>query len=163
MREKKKRALIEFMVFIAVINLPFIYISTTLGFNTFLDSFENPDSYQFLTNLRVEGSDTINSHVIIQKSSHPAFDITYGDIIVYYEEACGFQYGIIDLVSTEFRNKVYYILSDEGQFQYQFVFEQQIIGKVISDIGTDIWSALSLELWDITITRLNALSLFSSQ
>jgi len=140
-----------------------MYISATLGINTFLDSFEHPDSYQFLTNLRIEDSNAENTHLVIQKSSHPAFEITYGDAIVYYEEASGFQYGIIDLVSTEFKNKVYYIITDEEQFQYQSVFEQQVVGKVISDIGTDIWSSLSLELWDTTITRLNALTLFSFQ
>lgn len=158
MKEQTKRALIEFIVFTTIINLPFITISTTIGMDIFFDSFQHPQDYQFLEYLKTDSTAGENTKVIIQKASHPKFDVTYGDAIVYYEESCGFQYGKIDLVSTELQTTIYYIITDEESFQYQPIFEQQVVGKVISNVGSDLWNTISLELWETAITRLNLFS-----
>jgi hypothetical protein len=133
-------------------------MSATIGIDTFLDSFQNPEKYQFLQHLNTDQIKDRDTHVIIQKSSHPDFHVTYGDAIVYFEESYGFQYGKIDLVSTELQNTIYYIISETEEIQHQPVFEHQVVGKVISSVDTSFWNTLSLDLWMTVITRINPLS-----
>ena len=157
MKEQTKKTIIEFILFASIINLPFITITSIVGIDPFIDSFQHPHDYQFLQYIHTDTT-TDTTHVIIQKSSHPDFDVASGDNIIYFEEANGFQYGTIDLVSTELQSTIYYIITDEEHFQYQPVFEQQVVGKVISSVGSNIWNTLVLELWDTTITHLNLFS-----
>ena len=154
MKEQTKKTLLEFTVFAIILNIPFIAISVTIGIDTFIDSFQHPDDYQFLQYLKTDTTQE-DSHVVIQKATHPDFDITNGDEIVYFEDSTGFQYGTIDLVSTELQNTIYYIITDKENFEYQPVFEQQVVGKVITSVRSNIWNTISIELWDTAITRLN--------
>ena len=55
----------------------------------FLDSFENPESYQYI-NSDTLGIDKINKdYIVLQKPSHPDFSIVKGDKIFYLKDEGG--------------------------------------------------------------------------
>ncbi|MBU0496449.1 MAG: hypothetical protein KKC68_05440 [Candidatus Thermoplasmatota archaeon] len=162
MERETRNKLIEFIVFVSVLNIPFLSIASTIGFETFLDSFEHPQDYEWFSNMNLQGVTSETSNIIVQKTHHPDFTLTYGDTIVYFQENMGFQCGQIDLVSTECHQKIYYIILEEQPLSYQPVFEEQVVGKILHTIDNDIWNSLTLELWQTATMRLNLISFFSS-
>ena len=83
MEEKIKRDVVKIIVFITLVNLPFISVTQILGLDIFFDSFENPKSYQYFKNNMI---DTIqNKYFVLQKSSHPDFSMSTGDSIIYIQ------------------------------------------------------------------------------
>ena len=152
MREEIKK-LSEFLIFVSVVSIPFIIATNTLGFDTFLDSFENPDAY-----LSIRNSDTISGitteqekYIIVQKINHPDFEIQEEDTILYFsfdgELFCNKIYEINGVGTF----KRYYI-SEENE---SLVFNSQIVGKVIKVLDENLLTDISLNIWDISISKLN--------
>jgi len=151
-------------VFISLINLPFITVMQLISTETFLDSFENPDSYLYLQS----GGHTMDSNIkeedciLLQKSSHPDFNIQEGDIILYCKDDG-------EIVCNRIRNingissvKRYHIIDDNGNITDKHIYGSQIIGKIVSVVNTNLWDIISMKIWDMTIHNLNVRELFTN-
>ena len=161
MNEKIKK-IFHFCLFLLITNLPFITIINYTGFDTFLDSFDNPSSYLYFD----EPGKTINynfskgQYLLFQKSSHPDFQIEQKDVILYCKEngelTCHKVYEINSIGSINF----YEIQQNENNKCKKTINENQIIGKVIKVIDGNIWNKLSINIWDTSIHNFNIKNYF---
>jgi hypothetical protein len=159
MEKTTQKNIIKLCVFILIGNLPFLTLTNLLGVDLFLDSFDNPDAYQYL-NTEKYGLEGVNGkYIIVQKTSHPDFSLVTGETVFYMKDEGGLLcqkiYRISDLGSL----KKYYTLSLDGSTDP--VVEQEIIGKIIGMVDDNLWNVLALEFWDISIKNLNAVALFT--
>jgi hypothetical protein len=152
---KEFKQILQISIFILIASLPFISLTNIMGIETFLDSFDNPESYIFIKNSNeVKGLTTQeDQYVIIQKTTHPDFEVQKDDEILYFningEIECN---KIFEVTGTGFFTK-YYIQNQSNQDDA--VYQAQIVGKVIKNIDNNIWNELSLKLWDLSIRHLN--------
>ncbi len=162
MHKKVANDLFKILIFIAIINLPFLGMIQLIGIDTFLDSFEFPGSYNYFKNNKYNIENVKGDFLVIQRVSHPNFSIKNGDEILYMKDEG-------DLICTEICDdkncgeiKKYYIINFNDKNNSEFFFEYQIIGKVVSNIDYNIWNALSLKIWELSINHLNIAALFTS-
>ena len=156
MRESIKN-LIQILVFISIASLPFISVTNILGLETFLDSFENPESYICFKNTnQISGIQTNQeSYIIIQTSKHPKFILEESDSILYYKIDGEIVCTKIDEIVGVGTFKKYYIDNGEESFTEYPIYENQIIGKIVKAVDNNIWNELSIKLWEISINNLN--------
>jgi len=146
---------IKLCVFLSVAILPFITVTQLIGFDNFIDSFENHEYYIFLQNDEILASKTGNeNYIIIIKSSHPNFKIKDNDIILYWGNDGEIASNKIKKIDTYGSIKKYRIIDNEN-IDTKTIFENQIIGKIINNIDNNIWNSISLKIWDISIQKLN--------
>lgn len=151
----------KILVFVLVTALPFITITNTIGMDTFLDSFENSESYAFLKNSQwFTATDTTEqSYIIIQRTNHPEFEINKDDKVMYNnlngEIYCK---KIINIEQIGFFQKI--SLEEDKDDSSITIYENQIIGKIVKVVDENPWNTISLKLWSATIDNLNIHSLF---
>ena len=123
--------------------LPFLLSINTIGVNTFLDSFENPE-YYFL----IESGD---KQIIVQKSNAPGFTIESGDNLLHYRENGELKISKIYHINAIGPIKTYYTSTNEQDP----IFEQKIVGKIIKQTDNSLINSISMSLWDISVHILN--------
>ena len=161
MKDRKFRTATKLCLFLTIASLPFISVTQIIGLETFLDSFENPDHYICIQNN--DGFFATQSgnkeYIIIQMSSHPDFTIQKNDYIIYFtndeEIACSQVYHISSIGAT----KRYHVMDSQNVGRY--IFEKQLIGKVIKTVDDNIWNSISMTIWDISINNLNIRALLT--
>lgn len=159
--KKIVKSAIKLCVFLLFASLPFISTTEMLGLDTFLDSFENPDHYLCIQNNgNLFGSKTnTEKYVIIQRSSHPDFKVSENDYIVYIGNdgylTCNKVYQITSMVTI----KRYNIEDFKGKSSY--IFENQVLGKVVDIIDNNIWNLITIKIWDTSIHNLNIRALLA--
>jgi len=153
-----KKNLINMVIFVILVNLPFISISQVIGMDMFFDSFENPKYYQYL---KTEIIDNLsNKYFILQKSSHPDFSIDNGDTIIFIEEDGTLKCeSILNIENKKSDN--YYKIIFNGCLENRSLNDYQILGKIIKNFEDNIWNKISLQLWDSSINDLNVVALFA--
>ena len=156
--KKLIKNIIQIGVFIAIANLPFITITQLVGIEVFLDSFENTDCYICVPNdgqtqgVAIDDGD----YVIIQKVSHPEFSVEKQDVILCYTNNGEETYGRVEQINCIGAVKKYQ-LKDEN------IYEQQVIGKVVSIVDDNLWNVISMKIWDVSIHNLNLAALFTNK
>jgi len=130
-----------------ILAIPFLSIIQLLGTDTFLESFENPEYYVLLQQ--------DDKYVIVQKSSHPDFNIKSGDALFYYNSEGKLIHSKIYQIHAASPINKYYTSDDEKQP----IFERQIVGKIVKETDNSLINAISMNLWDISIHSLNIRSL----
>jgi len=159
--KKEIKQVIKALVFISIAILPFISITNVLGLETFLDSFENPESYICLKDsTNIVGLKTRDENfIILQKTSHPDFELKENDEVIYFEingeMACSTIHQIHGIGSF----KRYYIYNSEEENSNP-IFSTQIVGKIIDVVDNNIWNDLSIQLWEVSIEYLNVETAF---
>ncbi len=161
MRKKIINDIVKICAFIALVNLPFITIAQLVGMDTFLDSFDNPDSYQYFKTNKLDTGIPNKGYIVLQKTSHPDFSLITGDSIFYLKDEGGLMCREIYHISDRASMKKYYIINFDDEIDINPIYEHQIVGKVVSTIDSNIWSKFSLEIWDGSINNLNAVALFT--
>ncbi len=165
--EKMKRKIkktIQFIIFILLLNLPFMTMIQITGMETFLDSFENSNYYVQLKGNGISMHPTVNDddYIILQKASHPEFSVEKGDIILYCKDdggtACHRVYNINSIGTL----KQYHTKGNTNDFGDEPIYEYQILGKVKHIVDSNIWNAFSMKIWDISIHNLNVNALFTN-
>lgn len=162
MKEMKKKA-VKIFIFLAVVNLPFLTMANILSIEVFIDSFENPEEYVFIENDQkiIESKFRDSEYILIQKSTHPDFDVEDDDIIIYYE----YNKGLVcnKVYSTQFlgATRRYYTKSNNGINSNEPVYDSQVVGKVINFVDDNVWNQLSIKLWDASVNNLNFHAVFS--
>lgn len=154
----------NFIFFIALVNLPFLTITQQIGLDVFLDSFENPDYYQYTQETTLQSIERSHepSLILIQKASHPTFSIQEGDIALY---ATTYERIIYD--TTNKQTKTYQIHT-----YYSTLYTPEktkpipgysLMGKIIVKLDDNIWNAISLKTWESSIKILNINALFNGE
>jgi len=164
-KKQTLKSIIKIGVFIAIANLPFITVTQLVGIETFLDSFENTDYYIFIpTNGQTTGT-TINEgdYVIIQKSSHPEFSVEQQDIILYFTDNGEEIYQIVEQINCIGHVKKYQVASENNFYADETIYEDQVIGKVVSIIDDNLWNVISMKIWDMSIHKLNLAASFTDK
>ena len=154
--------IIKTCVFIAIANLPFITVTSQIGIDTFIDSFENPQYYQCLKNTIIKeksNTEETGKYLLVQRPSHPQFTLTENDIIIYHNDEEEIHCDKISYINHITSLKKYYT---DSYHTTTPIYEQQIIGKVIGSIDDNIWNTLSIKIWDATIKNLNINALFTN-
>lgn len=161
MRKKVLKDIIKICAFIIIANLPFITITQIIGMETFLDSFDNVESYQYFKGSLLDRDDLDSKYVVLQKSTHPEFSILTGDEIFYLKDEGGLMCRKVYSINNQGSTNRYYIINFEGDANDEPVYKSEILGKVVSVVDNNIWNALSLKAWDVSINNLNAAALFT--
>ena len=156
MKEKIKNSL-KFLLFISIAISPFLTVTNILGINAFLDSFEKPDCYLCIKNDNyLYGAGIDEQYLILQKSSHPDFNIESNDEIIYFGKNGDVQCKKVNEV--DFVNTKTYLINFKD-LKNEIISDNQIIGKVIKIIDDNIWNSISINFWDVSIHNLNLKSL----
>ena len=153
--------MINIIVFIVFVNLPFISITQIIGFDIFFDSFENPTSYQYFKNNLAD--DFPINYCVMQKSSHPDFLISKNDKIIYINEDGEILCKTISNINYKNSNTNFYKIKFDENLDSINIKDYQIIGKIVNDIDDNIWNKLSLKVWDASINNLNVAALFMEE
>ena len=153
---------IKLCVFISLANLPFITVTQLIGLDTFLDSFENPEYYICLQDKgNTLGVNTKNGeHIIIQKSSHPEFNVRKSDSILYCNNNGDISCNKVCQINNMGAIKRYYT-TEENNIEDQPIYEGQIVGKIINVVDDNIWNSISIRIWDASIQNLNLRALLA--
>jgi hypothetical protein len=162
MKKKVLKDIIKICVFIIIANLPFITITQLIGMETFLDSFDNVQSYQYFKGNILDGDDLDGKYIVLQKTSHPEFSILTGDEIFYLKDEGGLMCRKVYSIGKQGSFNKYYTINFDGDINEEPVYENEVIGKVVSLVDNNIWNALSLKVWDASINNLNAAALFTN-
>jgi SOS-response transcriptional repressor LexA len=159
---KRTRNILSLCIFLLIANLPFITVTQLVGTETFLDSFENPDSYYLL-----QGSDNLvsldikeGSCIILQKTTNPNKDVDEGDIILYYKNNGELSCKKIYQINSIGPIKKYHTV-DNNEFTDDPIYENQIVGKIVSIVDNNLWNMISMKIWDISIHEYNINALFT--
>jgi len=158
MVKKTVKKIIKICGFLLLINLPYLTIATSIGFENFIDSFQHPDAYQYLTDTTTSTLDT-QALVLVQKPSHPTFLLTEGDTILYYTQTAGIHCSTITHMNTNRHERFYttlYTIQDATPIP-----EQYIIGKVMGIYHPNPWNNLALIIWETTIQNMNINTFFT--
>ena len=159
----KSKKIIKTIICISFAFLPFIYLTQLIGFNTFIDSFENPEYYvnipanDIVKNIQI-GS---NYYLIIQKSTHPSFEINENDFIIYFNYNGELICNYVTQINSISAARKYYITNDLDLLN-NAVFDNQIVGKVTNIISDNIINSISLRIWEISINNLNIRAIISN-
>jgi len=161
MNKKTGKTLLKILLFIILVNLPYITITTQMGIDCFLDSFEHPEYYQYIQDTTNTKTTSTQPILLIQKASHPTFSIQEGDSVLYYTTDKGICTNTISHINTNNQmDKCYTTLYTDGETEP--IPEQYVIGKVIGVMDDNIWNALSLTTWDASINNLNIRALLTN-
>jgi len=162
--EMKKiiKNVIKICIFISLASLPFISMTQLIGLDMFLDSFENPDYYICLQDKENSfGLGTNNGeYIIIQKSTHPEFDVETSDSVLYYDNDGDLACNKINAIDTVGAIERYYTTEGYGKTD-QTIFEMQIVGKIIKVVDGNIWNSISIRIWETSINSLNLRALLT--
>jgi len=163
--EKMKKIIkntLKFIIFITFTSLPFLTVTQLIGMDIFLDSFENSEYYLCLQNDGFFASKINNKdHIIIQKSSHPDFNIKNGDSIVFWNNDGDIICNKLERINNVGSLKRYKSIENKDSEQLP-IYENQIIGRVINTIDNNIWFSISLKIWEISIQNLNFNSILTN-
>lgn len=156
-KKKDLKNISKMILFLGIILLPFLNITNIMGVETFLDSFENSESYILLKNDdHISATDALEqSYIIIQRVDHPEFKVDVNDEILYStykgDIVCDKIIDIKDIGGY----KIFNIKQNELNEESNVVYDNQIIGKVIKIVDENILNTISLKTWSITIDNLN--------
>jgi len=150
----KKIILLFIFTFLAII--PFIYITGVFGFETFLDSFENSSNYLCIQDKENDfNSNTNGDYIIIQKATHPNFEVKKNDLILYCNYEGNISFTKINQISSVAAIKKYQIEKVTRENDNNVIFENQILGKIIEIIDENIINSISIKIWEASIHNLN--------
>jgi len=161
-KKKSIRAIIKLCAFFIIVNLPFLTVTYLLGIDTFIDSFNHPNAYQYIKNDILCPIDKKGGYIILEKSTYQGFSIKDGDIILYYTINDTVEQRPIYQKTFENGVKTYYPTTDTKDHGDGPIYDYQIIGKIKGSFDENIWNTLCVQIWDISIDNLNAAALFAN-
>jgi hypothetical protein len=163
MEKKYIKAAVQLCAFVMIANLPFLTMTQLLGIDTFLDSFQHPNSYQYLKNDKINTPDQKKEYIILEKPTHQDYTITQGDTILYRSTEDKIEYRTVYSTQVQHGEKTYYTTTPNKDGLEGPIFEYQILGKSTGVIEDNIWNALSIQIWGLSIENLNAVALFTNK
>jgi hypothetical protein len=158
LKNDSKKILLLF-VFILLASFPFLYFTELIGLELFFDSFENSDSYICIQDRdNTFKTNSNGDYLIIQKASHPDFNVGENDDIIYYNNEGDISFTKVTKISSISALKRYYI-EEPSEYGKSSIFENQILGKIIEIVYDNILNSVSIKIWETSIHNLNLRSL----
>ncbi len=154
------KELLKISIIFFCVNLPFLTVTQIMGGDMFFDSFDHPESYLYVKSNRINVESPNNEYFIIQKNSPQGITLTKGDNIIYLKDDGEIQCQRVYAVGGKVGKERYYTTDVHENINEEPIYEYQIIGKVVRQIDDNIWNALSLKIWDLSINNLNPNALF---
>jgi len=133
-----------------------------LGTNTFFDSFQHPESYQYLKYHEKEGPEQKMVYIILEKPTNQECSITKGDMILYRTTKETIECRTVYATQLRHGEKIYYTTTPNEDNLDGPIFSSQILGKSTTLIDDNLWNALSVHIWGLVIENLNVVTFFSS-
>jgi len=158
MKRNILQAIFKLCGFFLIANLPFLTISQFLGIDTFIDSFEHPNSFYYIKNDKINCLDPKGGYVILEKPTYQGFSIEEGDIILYHTTTDILQQKIVYQIKAEAGVKTYY--TSNTDYLDAPINEHQIIGKIRGRFEDNIWNTFCIQIWDLSIDNLNTFVFF---
>jgi len=154
---KNIKKILKPIIFLTFAILPFISATQTMSMETFLDSFENPDFYICVesNNNLIQSAANDGDYIIIQKSSHPEFNLENNDNIIYIKNQGGLASELIHHTNSIGGIKRYYTTDENNELNEKPIYEGQIVGKIVKIVDNNLWNSISIKIWDISIHQLN--------
>jgi hypothetical protein len=162
MKGKAGKGIVKLCTFFLLANLPFLTMTHLLGIDTFLDSFEHPESYQYMKSDNVQFTERTGGYLVLQNPASEQFSIEKGDTLLYRTKDGAVECRSVYQVTLQRGIKTYYTTTVAEDELDGPIYDHQIIGKVTGIIDDNIWNALSLQIWDLSIENLNAVALFTN-
>jgi hypothetical protein len=154
--------IIKICIFLVIANLPFLTVVQTIGINSFLDSFQHPDTYRWIKNYENDNDTKGGGYIILQRPTHQDLNIKNGDTILYqtFEGSVKCE----PVLDVELRQgaTVYYTTTPAQDDIKGPIYDTQILGKVTDIVDNNIWNAFCLQIWDFSIKNLNANEYFGN-
>ena len=163
MERKYIKAAVQLCAFVIIANLPFLTMTQLLGIDTFLDSFQHPNSYQYLKNDKIDSPEQQKGYIILEKPTHQDYSIAQGDTILYRSTEETIECRSVYSIQVQHGEKTYYTTTPNEDDLEGPIFDYQILGKSTSVISDNIWNALSIHIWGLAIENLNAVALFTNK
>jgi hypothetical protein len=160
MKKFLPQTILKLCGFFLIANLPFLTISQLVGIDTFIDSFKHPSSFYYIKNDKTHSLDPTAGYIILEKPPLQEFAIKEGDSILCHTIKNTLQQRIVYQIKIEDGIKTYYTTGNTDALD-GLIYEHQIVGKIIGISEDNIWYALCLQVWDLSIDKLNAVALFS--
>ncbi len=129
---------------------------------TFIDSFEHPDSYQYIKTDMIRGLETNTGYILIERPTHQGYTINEQDIILYHSPDETIDQRVVSSIDTKNGVNTYYINGLTNDTFQGPIYEHEIIGKIKAKFDDTIWSTICLNIWEVTTENLNALVFFSN-
>jgi len=160
MEKKTIVKLLRLCIFFIIANLPFLTMTHLLGIETFLDSFQHPDSYHYLKNNNIVGLGQKTGYIILMKPPHLDNYLCEGDRILYRSTDETVECRIVHSIQIKPEETTYFMTTANENSFVEPISEYQILGKTTGIIDDNPWNVLSIQIWSLTIEKLNAVSLF---
>lgn len=145
-----------------IANLPFLTVVQLIGINTFLDSFQHPDTYQSIKNYEKDNDTVGRGYLILQRSTHQDFSVKNGDTILYRTLEGSVKCESVLDVELRQGATIYYTTTPVQDEIKGPIYNTQILGKVTDIVDNNIWNTLCLQIWDFSIRNLNVNVYFGS-
>lgn len=161
MKNNLLRRCMKICGFFIIANLPFLTINQLVGVDTFIESFNHPDSFMYIKNELAPGTNINGEYLILKKPSAQGWSIGEGDQILYYSIKDSLQQNIVYQIRSTNGITTYYTIACGADTYDGPIYEHQIIGKIIGNSKDTIWNSLCLQLWKLSIDHLNIMTFFS--
>ena len=124
---KNIKKILKPIIFLTFAILPFISATQTMSMDTFLDSFENPEFYICIdsNNHLIQSAANDGDYIIIQKSSHPEFNLENNDNIIYIKNQGELACELIHHTNFIGGIKRYYTTDENNQLNEKPIYEGQ--------------------------------------
>jgi hypothetical protein len=143
------KTILSSAVCIIICSLPFVTLAATLGVDTLVDSYRNPNHYHYTTS-----TDTKSTARYLITQTIPQTNILHKGDTILYESENGPQSGTITAITNP-DNLIY------ATGLATPIHPREIIGRVTASLTQDPWSLLTLQLWDLTTQTLNPCTLLN--
>jgi hypothetical protein len=157
MKKNILRLSLKLCGFILIANLPFLTITHLIGTDTFIESFKKPDSFYYIKNEQIPNIDPTVGYIILEKPLNQASDIKKGDSILCQTRNT-LQQRTVSQITTDHGITTYYTISS-AETTNTAIHASQIAGKIIGTSENNIWFLICLQVWEVSINKLNILPL----
>ncbi len=162
MKKKSLQTLCKLCLFFSIANLPFLTLTNLFGTQIFIDSFEYPNSYQYIKTDAIDNLETNKGYLLIERPTHEGYAVNEQDLILYHSPDKTINQRVVSSIVTKNGVNAYFIKDlTNGTFS-EPIYEQQIIGKIKARFDDNLWTTLCLRIWEISSDNLNALMFFSN-
>ena len=162
-RKRIKKELITITILFTLINLPFITFIQYTNLDIFIDSFLNPDEYQYIKidKEKIKLNEENSQYLILQKPTHPDFTLKNGDYLLFMNYDGDLMCDEIDYIKNIGNIKKIYFKHDSTYDKNYPIFIDYVIGKILFKADNNPWTTFSLKAWDASINNLNLHAIFN--
>ncbi len=159
MAPKQRKNLYTITLFFLIVNLPYLTITCSMGTEFFFETFEQPDNYKYIHCTPKLTNQHSHTYLLIQKPTAEHYHLQEGDHVCYITDTGFLATKQISCININTPTPKYYLHTTTENQELETIYHHQILGKVITTIDENIWTTISLDLWEASRQNLNAVAL----